>query len=255
MKFSLVILLFIVLISCKHNDKIKFIVDSDGYTRQGKVINDSLFHGKVDIYNKDLYVGYTHYLFGIENGESAIFYSNRIIYQKVQYLNGKIHGYAYEYDKNGRLIRKTYFYHGKQVGPIYDYSENNNCVTYWFYGFEGNLLYSSKNDCDGYFKLGEPINLRVSKDKKASNLFLYLVYPNYLKVRYELAILDSSNHIQHSETIDSNNICFYERELKPLNGKKQYAVIQYVYNPSKGKDDLIICKLSDSDVYGFKDLN
>ena len=250
------ILLFI---SCKrdwHKDLI--VNDSKGIIRKGRVINDSLFDGVVKLYDYyNRYIGFETYSFGIKNGASVRYFPNEKKSDSLFYSNGQSIGYVYEYDSTGLLIDKSFNYNGRSVGPHYIYNRSANCIKYYFYSFEGALIYSSKTEKDtSNYELGSEINLRVTSIKIDNDfkswLFLYLVLPHYLKVHYALAILDSNNKILSTEMIIADNTFFYEKILDQLSDKKSYAIIRYIYNPYKGREDLKIAKLCDGVEYGFQ---
>jgi len=249
-------LLSIIFISCNTKPKFFSKRDNDGDIMKGEVINDSIFNGIVKYYDSlNNYKGYATFTYGFQNGPSVHYYDNGKLSDSINYINDAGNGFAYNYDSTGKLIGKVFLYQNRSVGHYYIYDSIGNIIEYYFKTLEGEIIYNSKTINKTDYETGSRVNLRVTdivyNNEHRDLLFLYLVLHHHLKVHYALAVLDAANKIISTEDIDSQNQFFYEKTLDILPKGESYAVIEYMYNPFKKRDDVEITKLHTGDVYGF----
>ena len=259
MKFYFFQVLFILLFfnACsnnkkdKGNNKLVRITEHNGEIKVGYIINrDSLFDGKVKYYTaKDIYYGYTNFEKGIANGPSVKYHNNGRISDSTTLKNGYINGMAFKFDTTGSLIYKCNYFQDRVLGHNYEYDSIGNISSYYFLDFEGNLLFDQKISVDNKgnkdtLQFGNLLYSRINRYQKndsiKNKLFLYLMDPPFFKVRYEIAIVSEVGKIFSSKRIESDQ-CFYEIDLtENLENGKNEAIVYYVFNPGKQKEDLFI---------------
>jgi hypothetical protein len=237
----IIVLIAISLYCCKSETRTIEIL-KDGVLSKGQIIDDSLYHGIVRFYganNENL--GYSTYKYGIQNGWSVRY--NGQIKDSVFYRNGYKNGYGYVF-KNNIITYQGYYYQDRNVGGTFRYDSNGNVLHYSFLNFEGKVIYEARYD-DSIPYVSDTNVFRFNVYDREINgvtkpyLFLYLVFPPHYKCHYEIAQLDSSKKIVDSKKIPEYGF-FYDAILESLPAGKSYAIVMYVFNPLKNRDDLFI---------------
>lgn len=230
--------------ACNSHNKIrKIYTKSEGIYEVGRCISDSIFNGVVNIYDtNNIHIGYSNYKFGLRNGLYVNLYPNGFVKDSLFFLNGLKNGEWYSFYISGVLREKENYYNNERLGEIVSYDSTGNIKSYGFLNFEGKFIYSLKYLGNDTLETAElPIystdTIQLNKDKKI-HLFLYLIYPPAYKVRYEIADF-FDNKITQNEKIISNKP-FYEVNLDMPKQGHNWAVVVYIFNTSKGKDDVEI---------------
>jgi len=233
-------------ISCKSKARYIELRDQGGGITKGTVLDDTAWQGVVKYYDSNNhYVGYNTYRNGIKNG-TGVSYSNGVIEDSILFENGKKNGYAYSFNRNGKLSNKSFFYDDRIVGSVVDYDSLGKPRHYYYYTFDGDIIFQIKYQDSAVYHLGGYINFKVHDwtldGKPGKVLFLYLFDPPHTESHYEIARLDSSKKIISSSIIERASF-FYESVLEDLPPGQSYAVVFHMYNKDKGHDELIITEI------------
>lgn len=221
------------------------IIKENGYTFIGKCDKDSLFEGKVLIFDSlNNNIGYSTYLNGIKNGSELLYHKQNIKSDSINYYYGYKDGFAYKYDSLGNLQFRVQYYRGIPYGSTTVYNKSGAITDYYFSNLDGKSLYRIKPLNDSVYKeSGKVINFQISPintdGKNKLLLSLYLLDNPFFKTHYAIGVLDEHNNIIKSESIVSK-VSFIQMELNPLSSNEKYAIIYYHFNSAKGRDDMII---------------
>lgn len=246
MKISLILIAIYASIfcGCSSHEKIKKIyTKSEGIYEVGKCIRDSIFDGVVNIYDtNNIHIGYSNYKVGLRNGLYVNLYPNGFVKDSLFFLNGLKNGVCYSFYMSGILKEKENYYNDKKIGEIVSYDPTGNIKSYSFINFEGNIIYSLKYMANDTLETAElPIykidTIQVDKVEKI-HLFLYLIYPPAYKVRYEIADFFDKKITKNKKVISDKS--FYEVSLDIPKPGHNWAVILYIFNTSKGREDVEI---------------
>ncbi|WP_315814162.1 hypothetical protein [Paraflavitalea speifideaquila] len=238
------ILSVLLSLSCNENRKqnILEVKTNEGVLAKGPTLGDSAFHGIVNHYDSDTkeFIGYSIYSYGKETGPYVKQHKGNTI-DSLSIDNLSRSGYEYLYDSVGKLVYKSYSLNGRVVGPAWDYSVVKKWPDFYFYNFEGDIIYEAKYDSLGKYERGELINIKVHErnvdGKDRSLLFLYLILPND-KNFYELAVLDNRRKTVSARRIAQKGF-FLESILEPLDSNLHYAVVYHEFD-IKGNEHIII---------------
>ncbi len=140
----------------------------------------------------------------------------------------------------GRLEYKDFFYQGRKVGGLFFY-EKGKITEYDFLSFDGELLYNAKYDDLGSIKEfgGQIINEHPSTglvdDKQENSLFLYIIQPPSVSIKYSINIFDSTSQKRSLfKAIPKTQNMFVELVLPNAPDKASYF-IQADYEDSLNK--------------------
>ena len=230
--------------SCQDNSNKKYVElqESSGEIAKGRIINDGTFDGRVDYYDSTntQYLGYTVFKNGYERGP-MVRYKSDIQVDSIYYEEPVKNGYEYLSRKNNKISYKAYLLDEWVVGPAWDYPDSGR-IHFYFYNFEGDVIYECKYDSTGKYQKGSVINLKIYErtiDNKEQNvLFLWLITPNE-KCYYELAIFDKNRKKIRSTKIETDKI-YYRRILEPILPEEHYGIIYNDFGPSGDKGNVII---------------
>jgi hypothetical protein len=128
------------------------------------------------------------------------------------------------------------------LGDVFWYDAKGKITDYSFLNFEGKFIYSLKYSNKDTFETGELPNYIVDTVRENNHdklhLFLYLIYPPAYKVRYEIADFFDNKITQNEKIISAKP--FYETDLDMPKPGHNWAIVVYIFNTSKGRDDVEI---------------
>ncbi|MBL0133400.1 MAG: hypothetical protein IPP79_04950 [Chitinophagaceae bacterium] len=244
-KYSLIFFLIITIFSC-NSEQLRYneiIIDKE--VVKGKTIEDSVFHGAVEFYDitNSKYKGHSYYKFGKEIGPLVRFQNLQQKDSFVFELNTKS-GIEYLIDSN-RLYYSANLFDGRVVGPVIEYDRSEKPLKYYFYNFEGNLIYQATYSDSGWYEKGSVFNFSINdqmrNDKLQKTLFLYLIkQPNNLGY-YELAVLNEKKEIIQAKELESAKF-YVETKLETVAKEKHYAIV-YHYSRNSGNQRILIQEL------------
>ena len=140
---------------------------------------DSVYNGLMKFYNKNdgslRFQG--TYKNGLLDGDLYEYYPHGKIKARTEYEHGKVNGYTIMFDSLGFVKIKNFSYYDMRVGPSIEY-KNGNVSNYYFYSFDGNML----------FHLNYDSNLNRKITDLQTNFFFFVRRPTTEGSKYTIYI-------------------------------------------------------------------
>lgn len=194
-------------------------------------INDTTYQGLTKYYSlSNVLESEIEFKNGIKNGYAKNYYSNGDIHDSMTFVNGLAHGYHFVFDSTSNLDYKDFFYNGRKVGGLFFY-RNGFINEYDFVSFDEDLLYKAMYDNkESVMEFGGQIinmhtSLRLVDNKPENILFLYILNPPNITVKYSIGIFDSIQQRKESiKSISQTDNMFVEIILPQIRKRASYFV-------------------------------
>lgn len=246
---KIVMLAFLLpLIGCKDKNKRYKVIEEDGITIKGYLINDSIFDDTMSYFNSaGVLLSKKLYKNGLLNGISKEFYPNGLLKSQTNYSNGLKNGSNLYYDLSGKCLYSDLFYYERPVGPITYFDSIGQPKRFFFITFDNRTLF----DIDYLLWKGIDNELILNlvnysyeyqqeDSVRKSSLFLYKISPPRFFTKYSLYKRLKSDNNQQSLIYDfSKPEVFEEISLPILDDKYYYSIRLNIYD-SILKKELVI---------------
>lgn len=241
--------LLLTVIGCSNkSEQRKYkIIEKDGLTVKGYVINDTLFDDTVYYYNSEnIVVRKEVYVNGKISGLSEGFYDNGGIRDRIIYSNGLKNGANIYYDSLGRRIYSDNYYYNLSVGPIVYYDTLGIAQRFFFVSFDNRTLldidyksWKGINDIVLNF-INYSFQLQQTDSVHDASLFLYMMKPPRFSTKYSLYKRSKKNDDDQDLVTDiSSEQPFIEYTLPILSDEYYYSIRLDIYDSIMNKRSII----------------
>lgn len=180
--------------SCKEVKKKRYkIVNNNGITAKGYVINDTLFDGTVFYYNENNTLIRTEFFKeGKIEGLSTEYHSNGLPKIQTNYSAGKKNGVNAYFDSSGKCFYMDNYYYDLVVGPIIFFKNNEIPKRFFFANLQNETLididYQSWNGVKDIIPncINYTYNFERHDSTDQVSLLLYLISPPKFSFNYSI---------------------------------------------------------------------
>lgn len=223
------------------------VIEKDGLTVKGYVINDTIFDDTVSYYNSEnIVVRKEVYVNGKVSGLSEGFYDNGGIRDRINYSNGLKNGVTIYYDSLGKKIYSDNYYYNLSVGPIVYYDTLGMAKRFFFVSFDNRTLldidYKSWKGIKDFVLnfINYSFQLQQADSVQEALLFLYIIRPPRFSTKYSLYKRSKKNDDDQDFITDlSSELPFIEYTLPILSNEYYYSIRLDIYDSVMNKRSII----------------
>lgn len=227
---KLICWLFIALIiGCKNGQQKIERRKIGNYFVESIFINDSVYHGTTKFFSlKGELESKIHFINGTKDGIAINYHKNGNIHDSSFYVNGLKNGDHFVFDSSGELIYQDFYVSGHRLGGHVLYKKQK-VYQYIFSNFEKKNIYSCIYDSIGVKQFsGDILNTTIYttniNNTPCYGLFVYLIYPPNIFVKYTLGIEDTVRKIKKDLQVFSKDRIFIDTVLEIPRKSEQYFV-------------------------------